>query len=233
MSARYAVYYAPPRDHPLTALASAWLGYDAWTAAPVARPVIKAPGLDEAEVEVLTLEPRQYGFHGTLKAPFRLAEGQTEAALIEKIFAFAAAQQRFEGELVVQSLSGFVALTLVQPSNAMAALHAGCVHAFEPFRAPLSDADLARRRRASMTAEQDSRLRAYGYPWVFEDFSFHMTLTGRVSDPTRRDMLCGALSQYLAAGTGPHIFDTICLFRQKNPQVPFRILTSSTIGFNV
>lgn len=229
MTARYAVYHAPPRHHLLTVLASAWLGHDAWTGAPVARPVINGLEMDEAEVDALTAEPRHYGFHGTLKAPFSLASGQTEAALVKAFLAFSAAQNSFEADLVVKSLSGFIALTLAHPSDAMAALHAACVVGFEPFRAPLSDTELARRRRAPLTAVQDSKLVTFGYPWIFEDFRFHMTLTARVSDPEQREVIREALTAYLAAGIGPTSINTLCLFRQEDRQAPFRILASSAL----
>jgi 2'-5' RNA ligase len=230
MSARYAVYHAPARDHPLTALASAWLGYDAWTATPAARPVVDGLTMDAAAVEAATDEPRRYGFHATLKAPFELAEGRTEAALVDGFRAFAATQPGFAVELALGALSGFVALMLAQPSAAMGALHAACVHGFEPFRAPLSGADLARRRRAPMTAEQDARLMAFGYPWIFEDFRFHMTLTGRIADPAQRDMLVAALARHFGAVTGAYRVEMLCLFRQPDRQAPFHILASSPLS---
>jgi putative phosphonate metabolism protein len=230
MTARYAIYYAPPPTHPLTLLASAWLGYDAWTGADVARPALDGLALDADAQAALIADPRHYGFHATLKAPFELAETQTEAALIAAFDYFAATQTGFAAELAVTGLSGFIALTLAQPCPAMTALHSACVRAFEPYRAPLSDADLARRRRSPMTAEQDARLVAYGYPWIFEDFRFHMTLTGRVRDDATRAHIIGALSAYLAPVTGPHAISQLCLFRQPQRDAAFQIIAAA--GFN-
>lgn len=229
MTARYAVYYAPPPQHPLTALASAWLGRDAWTDAEVAQ--VPVAGLDtgHAERAELTADAAHYGFHATLKAPFELAAGQSEAGLIAALNDFAATQPAFAAELAVHSLSGFVALTLDPPCPAMTALHTACVHAFEAFRAPLSDADLARRRRAPMTAEQDARLIAYGYPWIFDEFRFHMTLTGRIRDNARRSAVIAALAGYFAPAAGAHHFDSLCLFRQSQRDAPFRIIASAAL----
>ncbi len=229
MSARYAIYYAPPRDHPMTFAASAWLGYDAWGAQPLERPQVEGLALAADAVEALTTEPRRYGFHATLKAPFELATGQSEEALLAAFQDFAAERPCFLVDLAVTSLSGFIALTLAMPSPAMAALHAACVHGFEPFRAPLWEADLDRRRRTTMTAEQDARLLAFGYPWIFEDFRFHMTLTGRIVDEAQRTAILAALARHFAALAGPHAIDTLCLFRQPDRKSPFHILASAPL----
>jgi putative phosphonate metabolism protein len=230
MTARYAVYYAPPQEHPLTRLASAWLGYDAWTASPVSRPVLGGLEISADELEALIADPRHYGFHATLKAPFELAEDQTEAGLIAAFETFAATQAGFEAELVVTSLSGFVALTLAEPSPAMTALHTACVHAFEPFRAPLSEADLARRRRSPMTDVQEARLVAFGYPWIFEDFRFHLTLTSRIRDEARRQQIIAALADYFSSVSGAHQVASLCLFQQAERAAPFRIIASSVLS---
>lgn len=223
MSARYAIYYAPPAEHPLTAMASAWLGYDAWSAATVARPQIEGLDLDPASLEALVESPRRYGFHATLKAPFELAAGQSEAALFAALTEFASTQPSFTATLAVQSLSGFIALTLAEPCPAMDALHAACVRAFEPFRAPISDADLTRRRRAALTPAQEAQLITYGYPYIFNDFRFHMTLTGRIADAAQRPRLVAALARHFAATTGVQTIETLCLFRQENRNAPFNV----------
>lgn len=230
MSARYAIYYAPSAGHPLTAAASAWLGRNAWTGHPVVRPAVAGLDLGSEELDALTQEPRHYGFHATLKAPFELAEGQTEAMLMQAFAEFAAAQSAFDGGLEVRSLSGFIALTLNPPCPPMHDLHTACVSAFEPFRALLSDADLARRRRSPMTADQDARLVRYGYPWIFEDFRFHMTLTRRIADDAQREAIIAALAQHFAPAIGQHRFETLCLFRQVDRKAPFTVLQACELS---
>lgn len=229
MTARYAIYYAPPADHPLTALASAWLGYDAWTGAAIAQPRIAELALDAAKVAALIADPQHYGFHATLKAPFELADDQSEAALLAAFAAFAAEQPGFAVQLAVQDLGGFVALTLAEPSAAMTALHTACVHGFEPFRAALSAADLARRQRTALTAQQDARLQAFGYPWIFDEFRFHMTLTGRVRSDADRDNVIAALAGYFAPVTGCHAVGNACLFRQDARTDPFKVIASADL----
>ena len=40
--------------------------------------------------------------------------------------------------------------------------------------------DLARHRKANLTAAQDDLLQTWGYPYVMDEFRFHITLTGRI-----------------------------------------------------
>jgi hypothetical protein len=106
----------------------------------------------------------------------------------------------------------------------MQALHGACVRAFDPFRAPLSEPDLARRRKAPLTAGQDARLLAWGYPYVFDDFRFHMTLTSSIADPELAQRLLAALQAHFADFSGPHRFSGVAVFRQDSRAEPFRVL---------
>jgi putative phosphonate metabolism protein len=220
MTARYAVYYTPAPDDPLTRRAAGWLGRDAFTGEPVARPALR--GLDGLDLDALTASPRGYGFHATLKAPFELAPGRSEAELLAAAEGFAAHQAPFVAPLAVASLGRFIALRLAANSPGMQALHGACVRDFDPFRAPLSDYDLARRRKARLTPEQDERLFSWGYPYVFEDFRFHMTLTDAIGAPPIADRLVQALKAHFADLEGPHRFASVALFKQEDRAGPFR-----------
>jgi putative phosphonate metabolism protein len=222
MSARYAIYYAPPAGSALWREASAWLGRDAATGQEVARPGVA--GLEDLDVAVLTADPRHYGFHATLKAPFELAEGRTETELLAAASEFAVGLQAFEARIAPAALGPFLAFRLQDGEAEMQALHAACVRGFEAFRAPLGEADLARRRRARLTPDQDSRLVAWGYPYIFEDFRFHMTLTGSIADEALRARVLAALQDHFAAASGPHRFDGVAVFRQTDRQTPFDVV---------
>ena len=222
MSVRYAIYYAPAPGGPLGRRAAAWLGRDAFTGEALERPALT--GLEGLDLEALTASPRDYGFHATLKAPFELAGDRSEAELLSFAQGFAARQPAFTAPLATGSLGPFFALRLAVPSRRMQALHAACVRQFDPFRAPLSDFDLARRRKAPLTAEQDERLVAWGYPYVFNDFRFHMTLTDSVRDPATAERLGQALKVHFADLEGPHRFDSIALFKQDDRSSPFHVL---------
>ncbi|MDD3837913.1 MAG: DUF1045 domain-containing protein [Phenylobacterium sp.] len=222
MSARYAVYYAPPQDGALWRKASAWLGRDAYTGERLIRPALA--GLEGMDLDALTADPSGYGFHATLKAPFELAEGVFETELLSFAQDFAADRAAFEARISPQALGAFLAFRLVGPSPEMSALAADCVRAFDPFRAPLSSFDLARRRRAPLTPEQDRRLVQWGYPYVFGDFRFHMTLTRSIHDEALRTRVLHALTAYLAAETGAHRFDGLAVFKQSDRAAPFVII---------
>jgi putative phosphonate metabolism protein len=222
MTARYAIYYAPPADTPIWRKAAAWLGRDAYSGAAPARPVLA--GLEGIDLDDLTADPRGYGFHATLKAPFELAPSASEADLLSAAEQFVVRQSPFVARVAPAALGRFLAFRLQDGEARMQALHEVCVRAFEPFRARLSDADLARRRRAPLTPEQDARLEAWGYPYVFEDFRFHMTLTGQIRDEALRERVLAALIEHFAAETGAHRFDGVAVFRQTDRAQPFDIL---------
>jgi len=216
---RLAVYFAPAADSALHRVASRWLGRDAVTGAPCDQPEV--PGLTAERFAELTAEPRRYGFHATLKAPFALAAGAGEADAIRRIEALAQSLQAFEARLAVSRIDGFVALTPATPTPAIDALGAACVRGFDDLRAPLSPADYARRKPDQLSARQRDYLQAWGYPYVFEEFRFHMTLSGRLTaaeaalvETTARGHFGPLLVQAVA-------IDRLMLFREPAPGAPF------------
>ncbi len=226
MSARYAIYYAPSQEDTLLRTASAWLGRDPFDGRALSRPLTaELQGLD---LDALTADPRGYGFHATLKAPFELAEGATEEELLDFARAFAAGQAPFEASLAPAALGRFLALRLETPTPQMDDLAAACVRAFDPFRAPLSDFDLARRRKAPLSPEQDARLVEWGYPYIFEDFRFHMTLTGQIADEAVRNRVLDVLKGMFRAK--PHRFDAVAVFKQNARNEPFHVIARPTFA---
>lgn len=219
---RYAIYYTPDHNHPLTALAAAWLGRDAFTGARLARPDMAE--LADLDLDALTADPRLYGFHATLKAPFTLAAHKSESDLLAAADMFAKAQHAFTATIAPAALGAFIAFRPLSGAAALQDLHGACVRAFEAFRSPLSEADIARRRKAELTPEQDALLLAWGYPYVFEHFRFHMTLTGRISDADLRTRVLTALQAHFSAVSGVHIFDGVAIFKQANRSTPFEVV---------
>lgn len=222
MTARYALYAAPAPDTPLWRFGSAVIGYDA--AAAIERPFPAGAPFDAADWPAMTEDPRLYGFHGTLKAPFALAEGAREADLIEAAMLFAERRQAFMvQQLKVSLLGAFVALVPDGNAEPLDALAADCVREFDAFRAPLTEADRARRMRSALSDRQIAQLEAWGYPHVFADFRFHMTLTGRL-DESRREQVATALAEHHRAIAAPLAVDALCLFRQRDRAERFSIL---------
>ncbi len=177
---RYAIYFAPPAGADWARFATRWLGWDMETGTQVLHPV--ADGIDVATV---TEGPRKYGLHATMKPPFRLRNGQTIDDLHNACAELAAcnAPVILDG-LGIAQLGRFLALRPVGDTNALNALAAACVQDLDRFRAPASEAELARRRAANLTPEQEANLLHWGYPYVLETFRFHITLSGRLDKAT-------------------------------------------------
>ena len=227
---RYAIYFVPAPDTALYRFGSGALGYDCFTGADIA--TFDALPVDAGAWRELTREPRRYGFHATLKAPFRLAAGRTEAELIGEFVEFSATIDSAPAiEPAVCLLQHFVAIVPVTVGAGLDRLAASCVEHFDGFRAPLTSADRSRRLAAHLTARQIGYVERWGYPYVFEDFRFHMTLTGALSADRQEPMLA-YLQDGLACshGDNPIKIDRLALLRQDNPGARFVVLARSAIS---
>ncbi|CUH75131.1 DUF1045 domain-containing protein [Tropicibacter naphthalenivorans] len=173
---RYAIYHTPAPGA-FAAFGAAWLGWDAARGVAVAAPDV---GPLPRPVHEITERPRKYGLHATIKAPFRLAEGCSEADLDAALARFAATQRAVSMELELARLGGFLALVPSEPCPALRDLAAAVVRDLDGFRAPLTKAELARRRQKRLSPEQEQNLLDWGYPGVMDQFRFHITLTGNL-----------------------------------------------------
>ena len=221
MSARFAVYYAPALDDPLFHAGAAWLGRDPEANAILAQPDL--PGISE-----ITADPARYGFHATLKPPMRLLAGT-------EWFDFEDAARRMVRDLPpftlppleIADIHGFLALRETEPCPELQALSDLCVETLDRFRAPPSDAELARRRRGGLDACQENMLVRWGYPHVFETWFFHMTLTRRLGPEELATYRPAAQAHFAGLLDRPRTVSDICLFGQPPPQdgrpMPFTI----------
>lgn len=229
MSARYAIYFAPAPDSELESFGVSWLGRNHRTGADIDQPNV--PGLTRKELFEITAAPRHYGFHGTLKAPFRLAEGRTAADLEAAAEGFAAARSPFRMPyLAVTDLDGFIALTPSGPAPELDALAADCVRGFDAFRAPASADELERRRRGGLSPRQDSNLREFGYPFVMDDFRFHLTLTRRLDDSLKHRLLEFLRVRAKVIGDREFAIDAITIFSQESSDCPFKVRSRHAFG---
>jgi len=202
---RFAIYFSPPAETPLARLAAAWFS--------------------DPEVQSVTESPRHYGFHATLKPPMALRPGHRLEDLRAELLDFSARQPRLLiPRLKVSLLGNFIALTLEQPLPELDALAAHCVEHFEPLRRPESIEATAARRRPSMTARQLELLDRWGYPYVLEEWRFHMTLTSSLADPALRTALLTKLESHFAPALDqPLPVEDLCLFSQPDRGTPFRV----------
>jgi hypothetical protein len=186
--------------------------------------------LSAAAWHALTTEPRAYGFHATLKAPFHLHRDVSEPELIEALAQFGPrhhAPKAFAATLGI--LDGFAALTPAISVPALDALAEQCVRDLDRFRAPMTDAERARRLKQPLTDRQREYLDRWGYPYVLDEFRFHMTLTGR-AEPKLQSAVLALLRQQLAAHElGGHILvDQIALLRQGDSS-RFRVIHAAPL----
>jgi len=228
-NARYAIYWAPPDDSVLARIGAAWLGRDAVTDRALPRPTVV--GFDDATLAALTAEPRRYGLHATLKPPFGLATAATVSALEAALTEFAAATAPVVlPALQVSRIGNFVALVPAAPAPAVQALADACVAQFDAYRAPASDDEVARRNAAGLTPAQRANLRRWGYPYVMEEFRFHVTLTGPL-EPATGNRLVPVLSALFAEVTAaPLAIDALALFVEPGRGQPFRLRRRFALG---
>lgn len=219
---RAAVYAAPAPDSTLGRLAAAWLGRDAFTGEPTR-------GADP-ERDLLVAEPARYGFHATLRAPFRPKPGIDFDALSSRLEAFCAARHApVIRTLALAQLGAFYALVPGEPEPALQTLEGEVLDAFEPLRAPLTEAEIARRRPECLSARQREHLDAWGYPFVRDEFRFHMTLTGPV--PGAAEEIRHALQAHFAPVLGrPLPLDGLGLFVEPEAGAPFRVHSFHPFG---
>jgi putative phosphonate metabolism protein len=216
MSARYALYYAPAPDTLFHALGSRWLGRDAWSGATVAQPEI-------ARIADLTSEPRRYGLHATLKAPFELAQSKSR----EDLLAFAEEFSRRHASVLLPKLGlaeldGFLALIPDVESDRLHDLAACCVMDFDGFRGPLQKEEIARRHRSGLSLRQSRLLLNWGYPHVLDQFRFHITLSNKLMAADMARLRSQAQTHFAAVIGAPLLLDAITVFSEAEPGAPFR-----------
>jgi putative phosphonate metabolism protein len=215
--ARVAVYYAPRPDDRLFRGSAAWLGRNPQTNQPVPQP-------DLPDIAAITAEPRLYGFHATLKPPMRLAEGCDWDDVLRAATRLADQTATFAlPTLTVSGVFGFLALRETSPCPPLQALADASVAELDCFRAAPSDAELARRRHTKLTAQQDAMLVRWGYPYVFETWFFHMTLTRRLTADEKAIYQPAAERYFADAIALQRQVSDICLFVQPAPGEPFVI----------
>jgi Protein of unknown function (DUF1045) len=226
---RYAIYFVPTADSALYRFGSALLGYDCYGASDVDFPAVLP--MDRTAWRDVTSEPRRYGFHATLKAPFCLASGAAESELVEEFGRFARGSDRAPAFTpVVEALEGFIAIVPAARDPAIDGLAASCVTGFERFRAPLNDED-RRRRMAGLSERHVANLDRWGYPFVFDEFRLHLTLTGRLPAERRGAVLSALRKEFVAAcGARSVRIDRLALLRQDRPDGRFRVIDHAAIG---
>jgi len=181
-------------------------------------------GLSEYDILSATQIPARYGFHATLKPPFRLRHDKSLELLTYRMARFAAGAPAFQiTGLRLTRLGRFLALVPPGPERRIEDLAARCVWEFDEFRRPPSDQELSRRRAGRLSSRQEELLLKWGYPYVLDEFRFHLTLTGPLeeTDLERIEKGLNAVSQSIG---GPVTVTDIALFGDPGNGESFRLL---------
>jgi hypothetical protein len=217
---RYGIYYVPARDTPLAEFGSAILGYDLERA--IERERLNVAGLAEGQLAGLTGRARRYGFHATLKAPFPLLADRSRIDVLKLAADIADRCHAIEiSGLEVAMLGAFIALTPLAACPELNALAAAFVAGLDPLRA-VQARDEAKWPPAKLSSRQSELLDAWGYPYVFDQYRFHMTLTdampAQLAVPVR-----DALRRAAAGVIGkPLRIDAVVVVEETEPTAPFR-----------
>lgn len=222
MTARYAVYFSPDDTSPLASYGECVLGRtaDGQRVAP------SSNGFpDQQRAHSLAITPAHYGFHATLKAPFRLKPGMTEVQLLDAVEALACQFNPIPMEsLAPGTLGSFVALCFEHQPLSITELAAGCVKTIEPYRAALTEEEFLRRQPKQLTDRQKNYLELYGYPFVLEEFQFHMTLTGKMDLAENTDYIEWLAHTYQAIVPDTPTLDRLAIFWQPDKASAFKRL---------
>ncbi|SHN61465.1 DUF1045 domain-containing protein, partial [Desulfovibrio litoralis] len=203
MPKRYALYFVPQQKTLLSALANGLLGRDIFSNTSVPFHCFKE--ISQQELEIATEEPRKYGLHATLKAPFYLKDNMTEQGLCLALEEFSKKQSSvYCPKLNLKNIDNFLGLTpaVLTKSEINAQEEISCfafniVKEFDKFRAELSEADLIRRKKQLLSLKQLEYLERFGYPFVADEYRFHLTLTSRILDTEKNKIFFNVFQTYL------------------------------------
>ncbi|HEV7834643.1 MAG TPA: DUF1045 domain-containing protein [Caballeronia sp.] len=221
---RIALYYAPAASSAWWHAGCEWLGRDAETGRSTGTPDEPAIAALAQTVATLTGSPRRYGWHGTLVAPFHTAEGVTPQQVLSEAREWASRITRFDAPLSAVEMGRFVALraTRADDDESIRRVAASALHALNSLRARPSAQDAERRLASGLTERQQTLLHEWGYPYVLDEFRFHMTLSDSLDSASVRAAIV-SLWQARAEALGALPFHGAALFVQPHAGAPFTL----------
>lgn len=227
--ARYAISYVPAADSAFYRFGRSLLGYDCYTG----QELPTLADLNSAAVDwaMVTAEPRRYGFHATLKAPFHLSSACTEAQLVSAFHNFANIGHAIPTITpIIEMLGGFAAIVPLHHEPLVDALAVACTTLFDAFRASMTPQERARRVASGLSHSQMQNLDRWGYPFLFSDFRFHMTLTGTIQT-SQHGIVLAALRQRFQSvcNAQPIPIDRLALVKQETPYTGFRVVSHAEL----
>ena len=228
-TARFAIYFAPEISSNLHTIGSQWLGRDSSSGKSIKQPNIK--GISSSYFYKVTKNPRLYGFHATLKAPFRLNKEFTLKDLCSQIQRLSTLSKPFSINLKVRELGNFITLMMDPNEQKMQNLASKLVENLDQFRAPIHQEEIYKRRMSTLTSSEDENLLNWGYPYVFDDFRFHITLTEKIQCRSDREFMASAASSHFSRSLdNPTTVSSISLFFQESSEADFLQIQQFVLG---
>jgi hypothetical protein len=209
---RLAIYYTPPPGSDLVETAAAWLGRNNTTGSYLGQPELFS--VSRERLREITKTPFHYGFHGTIKPPFQLAPNVTIEQVVERLEEFAVHHKQFVlPPLELKCMHDFFCLRPTRYCSQLHGLASEAVRYFDGFRLPATDEELQKRRGAGLSPRQETMLTTWGYPYLLDEFRFHLTLTGKLSDGHEKTILQQELIDRFPLQLYQAVpFDALCLF---------------------
>lgn len=222
---RCAIYFTPDPNSLLHKLGSSWLGRDAYSNTDIEQP--------DQRLTDYTMGACRYGFHGTLKPPFRMKDSVSFASFESALRNLANQHESFlTGSLELRIIDGFLALAPEGESVALSHLAADCVQQFDDFRSPPEEAELRKRRAVGLTDAQENLLQRWGYPYVLEEFRFHITLTSRLTHEEAAWILPLAQSHFAAVLGRALSIDAVALLVEPDDSEDFVVRDRLSLIYN-
>ena len=222
---RHAIYFCPNPASELHRLGSTWLGRDAFSCDSLRQPDVR--------LHEVTAAPRRYGLHATLKPPFRLKQNASAAAFDAAVRTLSSQHESFQAPaLILAEIDGFLALVPDTPCKPIDELAADCVQQIDDFRTPPGEAELHRRRAVGLTEAQEQLLQRWGYPFVLDEYRFHITLTESL-DPEKLEWFRPLAAEYFAPVLGmPLTVDAVTVMIEPDEDDDFRVLERFPLVYN-
>lgn len=226
---RLAIYFTPRPDSEITRCATKWLGRDVFSANYLGQqPPAK---MSVARFKELTSSPFHYGFHGTIKPPFRLTPNSSIEQVAARLRDFAKKEEPFILPDLHPCIMGrFLCLQPSKPCPQLYQLAEKTVRQFDDLRLMPGADELLKRRRSGLSLRQESILQRWGYPYLMEEFRFHLTLSDKIDDDNEREILCAHAKTVFTPRTCEKVmFDGLALFIEQN-RAPLRLLNYFPLG---
>ena len=133
--------------------------------------------------------------------------------------------------LEIVCIGKFLALSPIASSVQLENMASDCVRAVDGFRAHRTAKELALYRQAKLTVHQDQMLENCGYPYILEEFRFHITLTGRIVDEPERDLAMAAAAKQCKDFIGkPLVINEVVICRKPSPDQAMRVVRRVPFG---